>query len=131
MTPVSGSLLELKPQLRTQARALQGIMIALLAVYVILLITPLGSARWSAPRDLWLTTAVLVLGITACAMRAVLVAKERAAWICFAAAAACWTTANVYFVAVAQAQRPMPTRRGLTSDTLPSTRSHGRGSRCC
>ena len=80
------------PRLRTAVRALRALMLALLAVYVILLTPPLGrlQGHWSAPRDLGLVTAALVLVVVLMVMRAVLVPDERVAWACLAAAVGCW-----------------------------------------
>lgn len=89
---------------------LQTLMVVLIAVYIGLLSPTLTgfSGRWSAPRDLWLVTAVMVLAVIIMTLRALLLPATRAAWACFAAAAACWTAANVYYLVVVRVQMPMP-----------------------
>ena len=110
MTTSDQPLIRLAPRPRVTLRVLVALMLALLAVEVAWLTPPVGAlqSHWSTPRDLWLATAVLVLSVVITVMRAVLVPHERAAWICFAAAIACWTAASVYFELMAWLHTPLP-----------------------
>src|SRR5664280_572184 len=104
------SMIEVAPRTWATVRVLRALLLALLAVEIVVLTPPLGGfqSHWSGPRDLWLGTAVLLLSVVITAMRAVLVPPERAAWACFAAATACWTAGELYFLLVVRLQIPQP-----------------------
>jgi diguanylate cyclase len=99
MTTSALPSIELTHRQRATLRVLLALMLGLLAVEVAVLTPPVRGlqSHWSAPRDLWLATAVLVLSVVITAMRGVLIPHERAAWLCLAAAGTCWTAASVYF----------------------------------
>jgi len=103
-------MIEVAPRTWATVRVLRALLLALLAVEIVVLTPPLGGfqSHWSGPRDLWLGTAVLLLSVVITAMRAVLVPPERAAWACFAAATACWTAGELYFLLVVRLQIPQP-----------------------
>ena len=103
-------MIEVAPRTWATVRVLRALLLALLAVEIVVLTPPLGGfqSHWSGPRDLWLGTAVLLLSVVITAMRAVLVPPERAAWVCFAAATACWTAGELYFLLVVRRQIPQP-----------------------
>ena len=97
-------------RLRNPTHALGVVMVELLALYLVLLVMPFGGAlygRWNSGRDLWLFITLEAVAVAVIVIRAVQVREDRAAWVCFAAAAACWSAGSIYFLLVVRVNAPV------------------------